>query len=177
MRLLTRKLKDAETGYIAYDKEALAIVEAVSRVQRMYLLGCKCFSVVTYHATLIHLLRRPSDKLTDRQSHWIENLMPYASLMRILYKKGILNEADPVSRRPDLHQNDNLYMPNLSLWWDGNVPNIIYNGNDLALLALATLELLNVDDDDDFLSQLKGTCSTCNFFFDENIERRKRHLI
>jgi hypothetical protein len=27
-----RKLKDVETRYIAYDKEALAIVEAVSRV-------------------------------------------------------------------------------------------------------------------------------------------------
>ena len=38
-----RKLKDAETRYSAYDKEALAIVEAVSRVWRVYLLGCKCF--------------------------------------------------------------------------------------------------------------------------------------
>ena len=38
-----RKLKDAETRYIAYDKEALAIVEAVSRVWRVYLLGCKYF--------------------------------------------------------------------------------------------------------------------------------------
>jgi len=33
------KLKDAETRYNAYNKEALAIVEAVSRVWRMYLLG------------------------------------------------------------------------------------------------------------------------------------------
>jgi hypothetical protein len=38
-----RKLKDVETRYNAYDKEALAIVETVSRVWRMYLLGCKCF--------------------------------------------------------------------------------------------------------------------------------------
>jgi hypothetical protein len=37
---------------------------------------------------------------------------------------------------------------------DGNVPDIIYNGNDHALLALLTLEELNVDDD--FLPQLKG---------------------
>jgi hypothetical protein len=34
-----RKVKDAETRYIAYDKESLAIVEVVSRVRRMYLLG------------------------------------------------------------------------------------------------------------------------------------------
>ncbi len=44
----------------------------------------------------------------------------------------------------------------------------------LALLALLTLESLNVDDD--FLSQLKGAYSTFNFF-SENFERRKRQLI
>jgi len=70
-----RKLKDAETRYIAYDKGALAIVEVVSRVWRIYLLGCKCFSVVTNHATLIHLLKQSSDKLTDRHTHWVEKLM------------------------------------------------------------------------------------------------------
>ena len=32
--------------------------------------------------------------------------MPYANEMRILYKKGILIEADPVSRRPDFLQID-----------------------------------------------------------------------
>ena len=64
-----RKLKDAETRYSAYDKEALAIVEAVFIVWRMYLLGCKCFSVVTNHVTLVHLLKQPSDKLTYRQTH------------------------------------------------------------------------------------------------------------
>ena len=35
-----RKLKDAETIYSAYDKEALAIVEVVSRVWSVYLLRC-----------------------------------------------------------------------------------------------------------------------------------------
>jgi len=40
-----RKLKDYETRYSAYDREALAVVEAVTRVWRVYLLGCKHFSV------------------------------------------------------------------------------------------------------------------------------------
>ncbi len=52
---------------------------------------------------------------------------------------------------------------------------IIYNGNDHALLTLSTLETLNVDYD--FLSQLKGAYSTCIFFSNENIERRKRQSI
>jgi hypothetical protein len=154
-----RELKDAETRYNAYDKEALAIVEAVSRVWRVYLLGCKCVSVITDHATLVHLLKQSSDKLTDRQSHWVEKLMPYADEMHILYKKGILNEADPVSRRPDFLQLD-LYRPEDSLWWDGKVPDIMYNGSDPTLLALTTFQELNVDDD--FLSQLKGAYSSCN---------------
>jgi hypothetical protein len=66
--------------------------------------------------------------------------MPYANLMRILYRKEILNEADPVSRRPDFFPIDNLYMPDESLWWDGKVTDIDTNGNGPALLALSTLE-------------------------------------
>jgi hypothetical protein len=64
-----RKLKDAETRYSAYDKEALVIVEAFSRVKRMYLIGCTCFSVVTNHATLVRLLKQTIDKLAGRQTH------------------------------------------------------------------------------------------------------------
>ena len=60
--------------------------------------------------------------------------------MRIVYMKGILNEADPASRRPDFLPGDNLRGPYESLWWDGNVPGIYTNGNALALLALSTLE-------------------------------------
>ena len=37
-----RKLKDDETKYSVYDKEALTIVDVVSRVRKMYLIGCKC---------------------------------------------------------------------------------------------------------------------------------------
>ena len=50
----------------------------------------------SYHATLVNLLKHSSDKLTYMQTHWVEKLMPYANLLRIIYKKGILNEVDPV---------------------------------------------------------------------------------
>ena len=36
-----RKLKDCETSYSAYVREALAVVEVVCRVCRVYLLCCK----------------------------------------------------------------------------------------------------------------------------------------
>jgi len=64
-----RKLKDVETRYIAHDKEALAVQEAVSRVWSMCLLGSKCFSVVTDCATLVHLFKQLSDKLKHTQTH------------------------------------------------------------------------------------------------------------
>jgi len=101
--------------------------------------------------------------------------MPYANLMRILYKKGILNEADPVSRRPELIIIDNLYTPDESLLWDGKVHGIDTNGNGHVLLALSTLEALNVDDD--FLSNLKGAYSTCAYFSSDNNERRLKQKI
>ena len=171
-----RKLKDAETRYSAYDREALAIVEAVSRVWRTYLLGSKCFSVVTDHATLVHLLKQSSEKLTDRQTHWVEKLMPYANIMRILYRKGSLNEADPVSRRPDFHpiDDDKLYNTQECLWWDGKVLNAMRSDNEPALLALSTEEL-NVDAD--FLTQLKEAYSSCNYFSLENSLRWKSQNI
>jgi hypothetical protein len=95
--------------------------------------------------------------------------------MRIIYKKGILNEFGPVSRRPDFLLIDNLYTPDESPWWDGKVPDIDTHGNDHALLALSTLEALNVDDD--FLSKLKGTYSACGYFSNDNIRRRLRQKI
>jgi len=71
--------------------------------------------MVTGHATRVHLLKQSSDELTYRQTYRVEKLMPYANLMRILYRKGILNETDPESRRPDFHPVDNLCGSNESL--------------------------------------------------------------
>ena len=101
-----RKLKDCETRYSSYDREALAIDEAVSRVRGVYLLGCKHFSVVTDHSTLTHSLQQTSDKLIDRQIHWVERMMLFAHYMSIIYRKGLINEADVVSRRPDFFHPD-----------------------------------------------------------------------
>ena len=55
------------------------------------------------------------------------------------------------------------------------MPNLDTNGNGLALLALSTLEALNVDDD--FLSNLKGAYSTCAYYSKDNNERRLRQKI
>ena len=49
---------------------------------------------------------------------------------------------------------------------------IIYNGSGPVLQALTIFQELNVDDD--FLSQLNWAYSSCNYFSDDNIGRRKR---
>ena len=111
---MARKLKDCETRYSAYDREALIVVEVVSRVWKVYLLGCKHFSVFSDHVIVTHLLKQTSDKLMDRQVHWVERLKPFAHCMSIIYRKGSINEADVVSRRPDFFHPDtdvHLHMP------------------------------------------------------------------
>jgi hypothetical protein len=60
--------------------------------------------------------------------------------MSILYRKGSVNEADPVSRRADFFHPDDVQVCKLAemfaLWWDGNVPELCYQNNDIALLVL-----------------------------------------
>ena len=79
--------------------EALTVVKDVSRVWSVYLLGWTFFSVVIDHGTLKHLLKQPSDKINARQGHLVERLMPFAQSTSILYRKGSMNEADPLSSR------------------------------------------------------------------------------
>ena len=149
-----RKLKPAERGYSAYDLEALAVVEAVTRAWRVYLEGCQSFSVVTDHATLVHLLKQSSENLTKRQAHYVERLMPYTGYMTILYRKGSANEADPVSRRPDF------FLPDLcSIWWDGDVPEVC----DAHFLAL---DAVDVSVDESFRQQLMEAYASAKYFSD-----------
>ena len=158
-----RKLNDAERNYSAYDLEALAVVEAVTRVWRMYLDGCAGISVVTDHATLTHLLKQSSEKLTKRQAHFVERLMPYTGTMKIVYRKGTANEADPVSRRPDFY----------SIWWDGEVP-IDTTGD--AAVDLLVLNAEDISVDEGFRLRLITAYKTMDYFgADGNWQKDKLH--
>ena len=58
--------------------------------------------MVTDHNTLMRLLTQKPGDLSKRQVGWEETLMPLANRLRLQYRKGSHNEADPLSRRPDL---------------------------------------------------------------------------
>jgi hypothetical protein len=97
-----RKLNPPQRGntYSAYDSEALVVCEAVKH-WRCYLEGCSTFLVVRDHDTLRHLLMQPSNTLNKRQARYQRDSQPLVSSMTLAYRKGALNEVDPLSRRPD----------------------------------------------------------------------------
>jgi hypothetical protein len=88
--------------------------------------------------------------------------------MNILYRKGSVNEADDVSRRPDFFHPDDVHMrmpiEMFALWWDGKVPDLCYQIIDTALMVLSA-DTISVDDG--FLAKLKIAYSSCSYFTDE----------
>jgi hypothetical protein len=143
---LARKLNPAERGntYSAYDLEALAVCEDVKH-WRCYLEGCFKFLVVTNHDTLRHLLRQPNNRLNKRQARYLRDLQPFVGSMTPAYRKGALNEADPLSRRPN-------FVPQATfpLFWDGEVPSyrelrrksqLLFEDAQLNLLTVNALQL------------------------------------
>jgi hypothetical protein len=57
------------------------------------------------------------------------------------------------------------------LWWDGKVPDLCYQSNETSLLVLSADNVLV---DDDFLTKLKQSYSSCSYFADEKT-RWKSH--
>jgi hypothetical protein len=112
---MARRLHDAETRYSVHDQELLAVVKAVEYF-RHYLDGCDRFTVVTDHATLTHFFTQPT--LSSRQISWVHQLAAYHHQMDILYRQGDKNQADALSRRPDLAlQHDQLSAFEQAVLW------------------------------------------------------------
>jgi hypothetical protein len=47
----------------------------------------------------------------------LRDLQPFVGSMTLKYRKGALNEIDPLSRRPDI-----VPYTTITLFWDGEVP-------------------------------------------------------
>lgn len=92
----SRKMKDVETRYPTYDRELLAIKEAILHF-RYYLHG-RTFVVYTDHASIQHVLRQR--RLSTRQMGLLGTLQHFN--YEIKYWPGARNAvADALSRRPD----------------------------------------------------------------------------
>ena len=75
--------------------------------------------MVTDHNTLTRLLTQKPADLSKRQIGWGETLMTLANRLRLLYRKGNINEADPLSRRPDFSVRE---LSAAMTWWNGDLP-------------------------------------------------------
>ena len=103
-------LQPAHTNYPTYDQELLGVVCALKE-WRCYVEGAARITVITDHATLRHLPTQ--DALGRRHALWLSDLSPYLAIspitnspiLTILYRKGSQNEADALSRRPDLRHD------------------------------------------------------------------------
>jgi len=80
-----RMKNDCKANYIAYDCEALVVIRTLSPASIIFLIGCKCFSVVIDHATFNSWLKQPNDRLANRQVHYVEPLMSFPQCTSILY--------------------------------------------------------------------------------------------
>ena len=93
----SRKFTGAELNYPIYDKEMMAIVLSFQH-WRHYLQGAPdIIEVWSDHENLSRFMKQTA--LNGRQSRWLTFLIPYD--FTIYYRKGALNPADGLSRRPD----------------------------------------------------------------------------
>ena len=89
----SRKLNQAQRNYSTYEKEALAIVEAVKEWGN-YLDPGHHTIVTTDHRALTYLQTQP--QLNRRQARFVDKLSPYS--LSIQYAPGKQNVADALSR-------------------------------------------------------------------------------
>ena len=100
-----------QTHYPSYQQELLGVVLALQE-WRPYIEGSKKVTCITDHATLRHLTETENvTALAQRRfALWSDIISPYISVnadgsksFEILYRKGVDNDFDALSRRPDLH--------------------------------------------------------------------------
>lgn len=92
----SRALSDTETRYSQTEREALAIVWACEHFH-LYVYGTQ-FVVATDHKPLLPIFNSPRAKLPVRIERWLLRLQPYN--MAVVYRPGITNPADYLSRHP-----------------------------------------------------------------------------
>lgn len=94
-----RRLNPAECNYPIHEQELQAVVHALNH-WRCYLEGCAKVTVVTDHHSLKYFFTQKD--LSRRQARWAALLSTYQGVLDIVYRKGAENQADALSRRPDL---------------------------------------------------------------------------
>jgi hypothetical protein len=96
---MLEKMNKHEVHYHVHEQELMAVRDALLKFP-CYSDGAAGFTVITDHDTLRHFFRQLD--LSTRHVRWLPVLAPYERQMDTVYKKGAINHADALSRRPDL---------------------------------------------------------------------------
>ena len=94
----SRGMKDAETNYKIFDKEMLAVIEALEHWRHLLLGTQHPIDIITDHSALKYFGTK--QKLSERQVRWMETLSEYNYTIRHQPgKEAVIPDA--LSRRPD----------------------------------------------------------------------------
>jgi len=149
---LSRTMIPAERNYEIYDKELLAIVEAL-KVWRQYLLDAKeRFEIWTDHENLKYY--REPQKLNGRQARWYLKLQDYDFTIR--HVPGKTNtKADILSRKYDIdNSQDNL---DVTLLKEGRFLRTLQEPPTAMEEVILRRNMFEVAGDEDLLSEIKKT--------------------
>lgn len=104
LAFFSKKLNTAQSKYSSFDRELLAIYEAV-RHFRHFLEAREC-TIFTDHKPIVYAFRKRTDNYTNRQSRWLSFVSEFTT--DIIFLNGIKNDAaDALSRISEIH------MPNV----------------------------------------------------------------
>ena len=104
MAYFSRKMINAERNYEIHDAELLAIIESFRHWRHYPEQPYHIVDVLTDHSNLNMFMS--THKLTRRQVRWALDLSAFD--FRLVYRKGTLNPADGLSRRPDYQRDAEL---------------------------------------------------------------------
>lgn len=144
----SRALTDTEKRYSQTEKEALAIIWAVEHFH-LFLFGSE-FTLVTDHKPLEIIYGQRTAKTSARIERWVLRLQPYS--FKIIYKAGITNPADYLSRHPtneSRKKQEKMTEQYINFVTQNSVPK-----------AMTLQEIINATDSDAALTTLRDAIKT-----------------
>lgn len=140
----SKKLTDTQKKYSTYDRELLAIFQAIKHFQ--YMLEARDFSIFTDHKPLIYMFSKKLDKTSPRQTRQIDYIGQFTTkIIHIAGKDNIV--ADALSRIEEI-RNINIDFKEMAKaqQTDKELETLIKSGNKSPNIILKSFAVPDSDD-------------------------------
>jgi cleavage and polyadenylation specificity factor subunit 1 len=108
----SRKLNTAQQKYSAYDRELLAVYEAVKHFRHM--LEARHFTIFTNHKPLTYAFKQKRDKCSARQFNHLDFIAQFTMDNRhISGQNNVVADADALESNLSLNRRPTTYSPHL----------------------------------------------------------------